>query len=300
MNVYFVDPTNIKPKAWSPFLKYLKVKRVYSFMSKQEMDARIYEVIEPMLEKCYNGQELKSFADNCAFWLRGHFEKHIRLVTEDYESFEDLPKEEYKNYSSSSPFNNIRNLDDANCLVLLNLHTSYNYEGAITEPECRFDFLQDSNLPTHITRYCLNILHKKYNHTLYQRQSSFVLFNEYFTTVYTFSMRYRSWYTYTLRSTSGANVGFMNSVLQGVKNIAPNDFPIIEEDGKRRLTKMCSEEAYVKWQELVIKANEVAEEYEREQERKESMRAAGEDWRHEVAEMNRAFWEECGEGPGWD
>lgn len=72
------------------------------------------------------------------------------------------------------------NLESENCLILLNLNSSYDYKGIILAPECYVDVLQESNLPTHIAKYCLNILHKKHQHSLYQNQSSFVVFDKYF------------------------------------------------------------------------------------------------------------------------
>lgn len=167
MNVYFINPAYVKPEGWKPLLTYLKVKSVYSFIPNEEMNESIYSIIKPCLKASYTNQDMKKFADNCAFWLRGHFEKHIHLITEDYKDIKSIPQEDRINYSSQSALSNINNLNDNNCMILLNVISTYNEEGIITKPFFYVDGL-DQNLPTHITRYCLNILHKKHGHSLYQ------------------------------------------------------------------------------------------------------------------------------------
>lgn len=303
MNVYYIDPTNVKPEGWSPLLKFLKVKSSYSFLPIEEIPNELYDVIKPSLKASYSNQDLKKFADNAAFWLRAHFEKHIHLITDDYETVASIPKEELRKYSSSSAYNNIINLDDANCLVLMKLKSSFDVTGEITAPQCYVSTLFDSNLPTHLTRYCLNILHKKYGHNQYQNQSAFIVFDEYFANAYQFVPRCQDWKRYSLRLKSGGMANFMKAVNKGVREKAPDDFPIINVEGKKRFTLIRTDEADMMYKKLIADADEAAKAYEEEQ----SQRGYGEDWQNEVDELNRAFWNECGEGgsnceswPGWD
>ncbi len=304
MNVYFVNPTYVKPEGWAPLLAYLKVKAAYSFIPKEELPDSLYSIIKPYLKASYSNQDMKKFSDNCAFWLRAHFEKHIRLITNDYEDVHDLPKEEAKKYSSFSAFNNINNLDDDNCLILMKLKSSFNEEGVITAPEYNVFDLLDHNLPTHITRYCLNILHKKYDHNQYQCQSAFLIFDEFFNSVYRFRPRYQDWGHYNLTLRNGASVSFMKEVYRGVKNNAPNEFPIIDVEGKKRFTLLRTVEGEEKFQQLIKDAEEAEKKYQEENRWREY---DGRSWQDDVDEMNRAFWRECGEGgsnceswPGWD
>ena len=294
MNVYFVNPTYVKPEGWKPLLNYLKVKSAYSFIPKEELPESLYTIIKSYLKASYTSQDMEKFSSNCVFWLRAHFEKHIRLITADYENVDDVPEEERRKYSSQSALNNLRNLDEDNCLILLYLESHFDNEGTI---------YIDSGLTTHIAQYCLNILHKKYGHNQYQNQSSFVVFNEFFTEVYRFVPRYQEWKRYWLPLTNGRLASFMVSVNRGIQKLAPNDFPSIEMGGNRRFTPLRTEEANEKLHKLLKDAEEAEKKYQEENSWRETMY----DRNDEVDEMNRAFWRECGEGgsnceswPGWD
>lgn len=304
MNVYFVNPTYVKPEGWAPLLAYLKVKAAYSFIPEEELPDSLYSIIKPYLKASYSNQDLKKFSDNCVFWLRAHFEKHIRLITEDYDDIRNASKEDLKKYSSRSALNNLKYLDDNNCLILTKLESAFDEEGTITPPTFNVSELQDRNLPTHITRYCLNILHKKYNHNQYQNQSAFICFNEYFSTAYHFIPKYQNWGRYFLQSKNGGSVNFMNAVNHGIKNLSPDKFPIIDVEGKKRFTLLRTDEGEEKFQQLIKDAEEVEKKYKEENRWRED---DGSSWQDEVDEMNRAFWRECGEGgsnceswPGWD
>ena len=304
MNVYFVNPTYVKPEGWKPLLTYLKVKAAYSFIPKEELPDSLYTIIRPYLKASYSGQDIKKFSDSCAYWLRAHFEKHIHLITEDFENVDDISKEERTKYSSQSALNNLLYLDEPNCLILLNMISSYNEEGIIKAPKLYVGELQESNLLTHITQYCLNILHKKNGHYQYHNQSAFIAFDEFFAKAYRFEKKYREWVSYQLSTTSGRNSNFMIRVNHGVKDLAPNDFPLIEENGKRRFTLLRTEEGNEKLKALIKEAEEAEKEYEEEQQKYNY--DEGKRWQDEVDELNRAFWRECGEGgsnceswPGW-
>lgn len=303
MNVYFIDPTYIKSEGWKPLLTFLKVKVAYSFIPKEELPENLISIINPYLKTAYSNQDLKSFSDNCAYWLRAHFEKHIHLLSEDYNDISNIPREELKKYSSRSPYNNLMNLESENCLILLNLNSSYDYKGIILAPECYVDVLQESNLPTHIAKYCLNILHKKHQHSLYQNQSSFVVFDKYFSRTFCYNPRFKRWDYYSIKTKDGRSINLMNPINRSINTIAPNDFPLIDKGGKKYFTQIRNEYGDTAYQQFINEANERAEEY-KEQQREI---AEGISWQEEVAEMNRAFWGECGEAgsnceswPGWD
>ena len=175
-------------------------------------------------------------------------------------------------------------MDESNCLILLYLESHIDDEGTIYE---------DTYLTTNIARYCLNILYKKFGHGKYQKQSSFIAFNEFFTKVYRFVPRYLVWRRYW----------FMASVNRGIQGLAPNDFPSIEVDGKKRFTPLRTEKGDDKLRKLIKDAEEAEKKYQEEN----SWRDSGDSWQDEVDELNRAFWRECGEGgsnceswPGWD
>lgn len=303
MNVYFIDPTFVKSEGWQPLLTFLKVKAAYSFIPKEELPESLISIIIPYLKTAYSNQDLKTYSDNCAYWLRAHFEKHIHLLTEDYKDISNIPKEELKKYSSRSPYNNIMNLESENCLILLNLNSSYDYKGIILAPECYVNVLQESNLPTHIAKYCLNILHKKHQHSLYQNQSSFVIFDKYFSRTFCYNPRFKRWDYYSIKTKDGRSINLMNPINRSINTMAPDNFPLIDKDGKKYFTLIRNEDGDTAYQQFINEANERAEEYEDQQ----RDIAEGMSWQEEVAEMNRAFWRECGEAgsnceswPGWD
>ncbi len=302
MNVYFVNPIYVKPEAWKPLLTYLKVKAAYSFIPKEELPISLCSIIEPYLIASYSNQDMKEFSDNCAFWLRAHFEEHIRLITSDYEDVKSIPREERQKYSSQSALNNLK-LDEDNCLILLKVESSFDEEGNIYEPSYFVSDLQDSNLPTHITRYCLNILHKKYGHNQYQDQSAFIVFDEFFSEVYRFVPRYQQWDRYYLSTVSGRSVGFMVNVNRSIRDLAPNDFPQRIVNGKKLFTPLRTKEGEDKLDRLIKDAKEAEQKFEEEY----RLRDYGDNIWDEVRELNREFWGECGESgsnceswPGWD
>ena len=141
MNVYFIDPTYVKSEAWKPLLTYLKVKGVYSFIPKNELPEVLVSIIKPHIKAAYSPSDIKKYSDNCVFWLRAHFEKHIHLITDDYEDHDEIPEEELKKYGTRSVYKNINNLDDNNCLVLLKLKTSYDFAGKLVPPRCEMEFI---------------------------------------------------------------------------------------------------------------------------------------------------------------
>ncbi len=45
MNVYFVNPTYVKPEGWKPLLAYLKVKAAYSFIPKEYLPVSLLKLL---------------------------------------------------------------------------------------------------------------------------------------------------------------------------------------------------------------------------------------------------------------
>lgn len=308
MNVYFIDPTYVKSEAWKPLLTYLKVKGVYSFIPKNELPEVLVSIIKPHIKAAYSPSDIKKYSDNCVFWLRAHFEKHIHLITDDYEDHDEIPEEELKKYGTRSVYKNINNLDDNNCLVLLKLKTSYDFAGKLVPPRCEMEFIgykDDSNLPTYIANYCLNILHKKYHHNQYQKQSAFLIFDEFFYKSYLFNPRQQKWSEYYCKTIEGISRKFMYVVYKALHELSPTDFPFIENNGKKSFTLIRTEKGsellkpiLKEARELEMKVIKEAEEEEKESEQLDMDKIAKE-WADD-------FWRECGEAgsnceswPGW-
>lgn len=316
MNVYFIDPKYVKPDSWDPLLKYLKVNVAISFIPKRKLAAELISIIEPYLKYSYSGKNMRIFTNNCVYWLREYFEQNIRLISEDYPDIKRMPAEERRKYSSQSPNNNILYFDTRNCLILMDLESNVDYEGSIEVPTCVGDEVSPDgmpwfvDIPTQIASYCLNILHKKYQHNLYVVQSAFILFDKYFSCTYRYVHKahrgynireVREWNRCILTFKDGKKVDFLTTVKRGVHNISPANFPIVMCEGKKMYTRLITDAGYSNYQSFLDYAKEIAEQYE-EQQRFESE----EDWQKEVDEMNREFWRECGEAgsnceswPGW-
>lgn len=304
MNVYFIDPTYVKPEGWKPLLTYLKVKAAYSFIPRKDLSDELLLIIKPFLKAAYSTGDIKQFADNCVFWLRSHFEKHIRLITDDYPDIDTIPKEERKKYSSRSAYNNLKYLDDENCLILLKLVSFYDYAGNITAPKCPLNILDNSqtsiDLPTHISSYCQNILHKKYGHNQYQNQSAFIMFDEFFSEAYFYLPIQREWCDYRLNSKRAGLTNFMKCVNRAIKDLSPQNFPLIDVDGKKYFTLLRTSEGDKLFKQLLDEAKKAEIENEKQWE------DSGLDMDSIAKEWADDFWRECGESgsnceswPGW-
>lgn len=297
MNIYFVDPQYVKPEVWKPLLACLKVKAAYSFIPTAELPSSLLEIIQPYLKASYSNQEKNMFCDNCAFWLREHLEKNIHLITDT----NGIPKEDLKKFSSRSAFNNIKNLDDENCLVLITLYSSFDNTGTIDAPYCRWGNILET-MPTHVVKYCLNILHKKYGHNQYDKQSAFICFDRYFQNSFRYIPKYRVWDMYNIRFTNGKEVNFTYFVHNEIRKSAPELFPVIEVGGRRVFTRLRTEKGDIELEQLFQEAEKTRDAYEEEQRRE----AEDSDWSSLADEWNRDFWNECGDSgsncdswPGW-
>ena len=303
MNIYFIDPTYIVEEGWESLLSTLKVKAVYSFINKNELSAKLVSLIKPYLKSAYSGQDIKKFSDSCAFWVSGHLEKHVKLIIPEYNSLSQVPKNEHKNYSTTSALSNLLYHDDENCLILLELFPEFDNYGYTIAPHYFVNELQDKDLPTHIAKYSLNILHKKCGHRLYEEQCSFILFDPYMSSAFRYNPYRIKWNKYMNMLKSGRSVSFVNYVLKKIKEKDPIHFPGYEIDGKRILSSLRNNDGEKKYLEFLDEARmtkERTEEYE-------NAINSGDNWQDEVDEMNRQFWNECGEGgsnceswPGWD
>ena len=290
MNVYFIDPTYVKQEAWKPLMTYLKVKAAWSFFSKEELPESLYSIIKPYLKSSYSNQNLEKYENQCVYWLKAHFEKHIELITGNYTKYKDIPKEKFNNKSTHSAYYNIQKLDDSNCLILLKLKSSCDSDGNINT---RWTYFFD--LPTKIAGFCLNFLHKQHGHKYYQYQSSFITIDEYFTSTYSYANSHRTWNRYIVYLPDGNKDSFINCFYRGVNENSPEDFPIREVDGKKLFTRIRSLEGDTRYKELIKIARDTQMENLRDIQERERERAEAEDWAREVDEMNRAFWRECGE-----
>lgn len=287
MNVYFIDPQYVKPECWLPLLSYLKVKSAYSFIPTNELNPELLNNIKPYLKASYYNQNYKQFCDNCAYWLKSHFEENIKLITEDYQDVNNIPIEEKIKYGINDAYSNILNLNEKNCLVLLRLTSSYSSDGKISSPQCLTDVLQERNLPTHIAKYCLNILKKKYGHNQYYYQSAFICFEKYFRRSYAYiHRRNEEWDVFCLQCTDKSYKDFTYAVKKGITKIAPNLLTQKEIRGENTVIQIITEEGEKEYKQFIqgiTRDNSYDEDY------------GGDSWDDVAKEWNNDFWNEMGE-----
>ncbi len=304
MNVYFIDPSYVKPEAWKPMLEYLKVKYVYSFIPREQLSPILYSLVKHSITGMYSNQNIENFSNICVYWLRAYFETNIRLVNTDYPDLKLLTNDVLMKYGSQSPYNNIRHLDSINCLILLNLTSDYGEDGSILPPVCCINEFQDRNLPSHIASYCLNILRKKYKHNLYTIQTAFVLFDKYFKRTYRYVHKTYNWDRYTICFKDKKKFELTSAITRAVHKASPDAFPPICKDEKRFFSPIITEDGQNEYRIFIEKAKKAAEYYSSWN---DDGSWQGESWQEELADMVRGFWQECGEAgsnceswPGWE
>ena len=273
MNIYFIDPKYIKDVAWMPLLSYLKVKDSLSFIPDNELPNSLKDIIYPSR---FENQGPRGI-DNCSFWLREHLENCVRLKIKDYPDG-NVPKDSLKNYSTNSPQHNIENLGVQNVLILTPLCSTYDSEGIVQAP------LMNKYIDVFpgLMRYCLNILHKKYGHNEYDKQCSAILFDEFMSRSFLYFPKRREWLP----------IKFAPNVLKGVHDIDPSNFQLtVSDNGKEEYTSLITDFGQQKLSEFLNEVKEAIQEYRESITYEDSWH----DWQREVDQMNRDFWNECGE-----
>lgn len=241
--VFFIDPIYVEPEAWAPLLSCLKIKSVYSFIPVNELSSELYRNIKPYLRASYSNQDYKSFCDSCAYWIRAHFEKQIRLMDDDGGNLLKI--------KSRLAYDNIKNLDDNNALILLHMESTYDYEGYIQPPISCVDCLRETNLATHVSKYCLNILRKKYGHKLFDNQSAFICIDKYFYCSYSFVPRYMKW----------ERSNFIKIIKRGLNCMYPESFSLFKIDGQMIITALLTDEGSDELRKFIGKATERNNDY---------------------------------------
>lgn len=278
MNIYYIDPTYVKVAVWKPLLDYLQVKAVWSFIPKTNLPPTLLKLVSPYLKNAYNGQDLLRFADYCAYWLRGHIEKHLRVMPgEDNYYFEglgydetsslidEMSDNEKKQYSLRDPVHNIQFVNDSNCLILIHLKRKirscglYTYLSApIADNE--YEYTDYPEIISHISRYTLNILKKKHGSLIYTFQTAFVTFDEFFHSSYLFYI-YRKGFEGDLDEWEPCNL--LKNTLSYFNETMPQLYPKKEKNGKVVYTPLIRKEGVMAFIKLLAEERHQREENER-------------------------------------
>lgn len=287
MNIYFIDPTYIKPEIWEPLLNFLKVKVVYSFIELDELHDSLRSKITPNLKISFHNRGIKKFTDLCVFSLKAHLEKHVHLIVDEDEN--KLTKEEVYKLGTKSAYHNLKDFDIVNCLILVRLNsTEYSANGTILAPTCYIDELEDT-LPTYIAKYCLNILRKKHQHSKYNQQTAFVIFDTFFSRAF-YLERPWVWRPYTIKNHEGSSKSFTKKIAEELTEITPHLFSSTNPS-QQNYSPFITDEGNFEYNMFL----DILQEYIREGEEAEKGRIDALEWRNQVSSWTRDFWEEVGD-----
>lgn len=240
MNVYFIDPTSLKPDVLNALFKALKVKVAFSFIQEKELPKEIICFFGKRIAIIAENGIQKYFSDQCVFSLRQFIEQNVELSINKFgKLYSDLSSSEKKVISSFSAYNNLLNLDDFNVLIFLHLESSYDSRGNINVPHSESIGTMQSHLPTQIAQYTLNILHKKYQHYYYSDQVAFVLINEFFETSFRYFPKNNMWQEYYLQF-SNHTLDFSRFIKHKIASQLPQY--VEERNGRKYILPMLKEE----------------------------------------------------------
>lgn len=240
MNVYFIDPTSLKPDVLNALFKALKVKVAFSFIQEKELSKEIIYFFGKRIAIIAENGIQKYFSDQCVFSLRQFIEQNVELSINKFgKLYSDLSSSEKKVISSFSAYNNLLNLDDFNVLIFLHLESSYDSRGNINVPNSESIGTMQKHLPTQIAQYTLNILHKKYQHYYYSDQVAFVLINEFFETSFRYFPKKNMWQEYYLQF-SNHTLDFSRFIKHKIASQLPQY--IEERNGRKYILPMLKEE----------------------------------------------------------
>lgn len=275
MNIYFVNHKYINPTYFEYVLKVLKVKRAFNFFERKELPPEVQSAISPLIVNSLDGISSMEMADKCAFWIKEVIERNVTLLSSiDNGAIQE--SEDAKRVSQNSAVNNLKYLDDENCMILADLRSNIDDFGNVAAP---YYFIKEpwgKELMNHVTEYSLNILRKNYNHDNYANQTAFVSFSEFFANSYRYRRSYREWNVYSWPNSSYTKtIYFIQFVKQQLNKQYPSIFPIVIEDGKRKHTNLLTEEGKIMQKKLLEEAEKIRIEEEKRQDEYDRQESIG-------------------------
>lgn len=309
MNIIFMDPEYVRHDAWRYIVSVLKIRKVICFIDSKEFPLGTFGTAEVQ----FRNQTPESRKD-IVYGLANQMKRRILSPDGDFLGHEDLDL--YKESHWNKPKTNIRETNDSNILILGNIYTKFRgpsiFEETITcadddyifIPNPEDDYTEDRDVALNMILYLFKILFKQLGTDKYKERICCYMMD--FVAQRDFYMGEACWKR--VWDKKNHFIKFINSLL--LKQY-PNIFPIIDNNGKKCYTSIFNKDVLDQArQEWIDYCKECREEERIEEERfnreREEMQSSY-DWDAEVREINREFWNECGEAgsnceswPGWD
>ena len=321
MNIYFMDYRYIKPENWKYIVSVLKVTKVFCFCESNVLPRKFFSNTSISFMHLKPGVSKGDFSENIVYALFNVIGKKVgykgRPIAEENISL-------YNDSKSDKPLHNLLNTEDHNALILGEIYQHYNkhstfedYDSDYLEKRFEQGYITYDCVGLNIIKHFLNLLRKKLGTDVFRQRICFVLIDLINGKDYLKSQKRELgenksrlvWSRIFFRD-SGKNGLIRISILDQLYKKYPDVFPLIEKDGKKQYTPFWDTEQIneirKKWRKY-CEEREKEEEEEAEKEREwQRMQQDARDWAEEVRQMNRDFWNECGEAgsnceswPGW-
>lgn len=271
MNVFFLDYRCFRNDAWSYIVQILKVNKVFSFVEPSTFCPLCYGFADVMVK-----DNTKEAMSQIAYYIANLAKKPIYTPDGDFLGYDDLDL--FQNSNCNRPENNISDTDDPNIIVLGILTHSVVDNSVIPH----FNIIEDEDSGLFIAGYTLNILNKllctdKYKKRISFFMADFVNIHDYITTGEEWVTRPRlyNFLTWELHKKFPQIYQFRKDYTKDTYEIANlfSEFYNSEKDKVER-----------KYQKEIKILN-----YDDE------LLYDGPSWQDETDEMNRQFWNECGD-----
>lgn len=316
MNVFFMDYRYVRKDAWKYIVQVLKIEKVFCFFESMVLPPELFGISNVR----YKGSNtsIKTFCNSVVFSIANNITNYTKN-NDGTVTYTDQCL--YIESKSESPRNNLLKTNDPNALIL-GIMSDYGepfFEGA--------DELK-SETGLYISKYLCNILRKQLKTSEYSKRICFLMLNffnrveymrKYHIDIYyeDGEKKYDRYYDWVdipnhNHSSSKRLIRYQRLILKLLHDSFPSEFPLIEKNGKIQYTSILGKEsedykkAQQKWNDYCDEQKRRAAEEEAEEKLRRDMEVEASDWQREVEEMNRDFWNECGEAgsnceswPGW-
>ena len=306
MNIFFMDYRYVRHDAWRYIVSVLKIKKVYCFSESDQFPYGTFGTADVN----FRNQSPDSRKD-IVYSIANQMKRGVTASNGEFVGHEDLDL--YKESHWNKPKTNVKETNDPNILILGAVYSQFRGssffehlvyltdEDYIVMPNKEDDYYEARDVAINMVLYLHKILKKQLGTDKYEKRLCFYMIDP---------IKARDYYMCKgfwreVRERKYNYIGFINTELS---KQYPNIFPVTELNGKRYYSSIYDidiiKEAHRKW---VKDCEEFIEEERKEWERE---RAEADnnayDWDKYVRELNREFWNECGEagsncesGPGW-
>lgn len=277
MNIYCINPQYVKPSSWPYLIKVLKIGKVFSFIKKENIQesAKFFESLRCLY--IVQGESKPDFIKRCVFNMANVIKQNTS------QGYMDLVRYIESNYLR--PKQNLLQTDDENILILGDIYyNEFPNWFYFEEDDSCYGHANDT--ATEIVRFLFNILKKQLGHNHYAERICMVIIDTLTLNNYIYSYKRNGWIDVSSKTK------FIKLFNHLIYKKYPIEFPLIEENGKKKYTSLLNGEL------RQIDLKRMKEEKRREDE-EEEMRIRSEEeaqkWKDDVEQMNRDFYDEIGE-----